>query len=332
MTSHAIAPEENISTEVKLSLARSPDWIHQIEGGLWKIASCACFAGINGIVRYLTGGGGEGLETPLPIYIIIFFQSVFAAMIMLPSIVKATSEPWQTTYKGIHLIRVLTAVVGTGLWYSALYYMPITQVVALGFTGPIFTVIGARLLLSEHIDRKRFLAISLSFIGAFIILRPDNALLGYQGYQFGWITLLPLAAAVAFASSKLCTRKLGSAGESVPVMTFYLLVLMIPFSLFPALMNWVTPSLHHWPWLIAIGFLGMGAHYCLTKSLSIGEVSFVMPFGSSKILICALVGYLAFDEFPQGWSIWLGFVIIFLSVMLLSGKMQYNEKGKGVAT
>ena len=114
-------------------------------------------------------------------------------------------------------------------------------------------------------------------------------------------------------------------------MTFSLLILMVPFSLFPALMNWVTPSLYHWPWLIALGILSTGANYCLTKSLSIGEVSFVMPFGFSKILFSALVGYLAFGEFPQGWSIWLGFAIIFLSVMLLSSKVQSNEKEKGAA-
>lgn len=304
----------------------TPTWNQQLQGGLWKIASCACFAGINGVVRYLSGGGTSPIDIALPIYVMIFFQNVFAAGFMVPGLASHWKTLGRTKHPGLHLIRVAAAITGIGLWYLGLYYLPLAKAVALLFTGPIFTIIGAQIWLGEHIDRNRFIAISLSFMGAFLILRPDEALLGTGNSTLGFATFLPLIAAIAFAISKLCTRQLGRQGEAPGSMTFYLLVLMIPVSLVPALIYWQAPTLQHLPWLILMGALATGAHYCLSKSLSIGEVSFVMPFGFSKLLLSALVGYIAFSESANTWSMWFGAGIIFSSVLFLSRQPQLRLK------
>ncbi|MEN8236661.1 MAG: DMT family transporter [Pseudomonadota bacterium] len=295
-----------------------PTWNQQLQGGLWKIASCACFAGINGIIRYLQGGSPSPIDITLPVCMIMFFQNLFATGFMVPVLLNHWKDLRRTQYPGLHLTRVVIAVTGISLWYLGLYYLPLAKAVALMFTGPIFTIIGAQIWLGEHIDRNRFMAISISFVGAFVILRPDEMLFATSNSGLGLAPLLPLMAAIAFAASKLCTRRLGRYGESPGSLTFYLLVLMVPVSLVPALIYWQTPSLQHLPWLILMGALATGAHYCLSKSLSIGEVSFVMPFGFSKLLLSALVGYIAFGEFSSSWSMWFGACIIFSSVLLLT--------------
>lgn len=301
-----------------MTMQLSTDFRSQLIGGMWKIVSCACFAGINGIVRYLTGGAGEGIESALPVYVIIFFQNLFGTLFMLPWIVKNGYEGLKTTRPILHSIRVIIAVLGIGLWYWGLYYMPLAQAVALSFTGPIFTVLGAALFLRERIDVSRWLAIGICFIGAFVITRPDKAFYGTEIDAVGLAAFLPLAAAIAFAASKLLSRVLAGNGESPESMTFYLLILMAPVSLIPASYDWVMPSAHHWSWLVAMGVLASGAHYFLTRSLAQAEVSFIMPFGYSKILISAVIGWFAFAEFPKSWTLWVGSAIIFVSVILLT--------------
>ncbi len=237
---------------------------------------------------------------------------------MLPFIINNGRQALYTNRPFLHLIRVLVAVAGVGLWYWGIYYLPLAQAVALSFTGPIFTVIGAHIFLKEQISANRVFAICVCFIGAFIVMRPDKAIFSPEIDAFGWQALLPLGAAIAFAISKLLSRVLASQGESADSMTFYLLVLMAPISLVPAGYDWVMPTADQLPWLVAMGVLAAGAHYTLTRSLAIAEVSFVMPFGYSKILISALIGYAAFGEVPNSLTMWIGTAIIVLSTTLLS--------------
>jgi drug/metabolite transporter (DMT)-like permease len=300
-----------------MNASTSPDIRTQMTGASFKIASCACFAAINGIVRYLTGGAGDDMAS-LPVYVIIFFQNLVGTLFMLPFIINNGRQALYTNRPFLHFVRVLSAVGGIGLWYWGVYYLPLATAVALSFTGPIFTVIGAHLFLKEAITTRRLLAIGVCFVGAFVVSRPDRILMGSELDTLGWPAFLPLGAAIAFAISKLLSRVLASQGESADSMTFYLLVLMAPLSLVPAGYDWVTPSLHHWPWLVAMGVLAAGAHYTLTKALSVAEVSFVMPFGYSKIILSAAIGYIAFGEVPKSLTIWIGSLIIFLSVAILS--------------
>lgn len=291
---------------------------NQILGAFWKIASCFCFAAINGIVRYINGGAGDESISPLPVYVIIFFQNLIGTLFMLPFIMNSGLKSLKTNRPFLHITRVIVSVGGVGLWYWGLYYLPMAQAVALSFTGPIFTVIGAHLFLKEEITFNRIVAIIVCFAGAFLIVRPDETLFAPNIDSYSWTIFLPLGAAVAFAVSKLLSRVLASHGESADSMTFYLLVLMAPISFVPAMPEWITPTLAHWPWLMAMGVLAAGAHYTLTKSLALAEVSFIMPFGYSKIIISAAIGYVAFAEVPSSITIWMGSLIIFLSAGILS--------------
>ena len=211
------------------------DYQTQWLGGLWKIAACACFACINGIVRYLSGGAETTIADPLPIYIIVFWQNIFGTLFMGPWLAKQGSSAFKTSHVGLHLTRVVAAVIGICLFYLALAYMDIAQAIVLSFTGPVFTVLGAKLFLRETINLRRALAIGASFTGAFIILRPDLSLFGTQSQNLSLFALLPMGSAIAIACAKLSTRKLATVGESPAALTTFLLLFMTPVSLIPAL-------------------------------------------------------------------------------------------------
>lgn len=290
------------------------------EGALWKILSCAAFAGINGIVRYLSGGAGMGTDNALPTHVILFFQNVLGTLFLLPIIWRSGLHTLTTRHPLLHLVRVITAVLGISLWYLTLKYMPIAEGVALSFTGPVFTIVGASLLLSEKIGIKRIIAITLSLLGAFIITRPDLALWGSQT-ELGMSALLPLCSAIALAWNKLLTRKLAQAGETAESLATYLLLLMIPASFVPAAFDWVWPNAHHWIWIFSLGLLAAIAHLSFVKAYALAEVTFLTPFGFSKFLFSTLVGFYFFSEIPSQ-SLWIGMAVIASSIFLLAYKIK----------
>lgn len=285
------------------------------QGAFWVIVSCACFSGINAIVRHWSGGVDPNIET-LPVHVMQFFQNIFGTVFLLPWILRASAGSFKIRYVGLHLTRVIAAVLGVYLWYLSLKAMPMAESIALSFTGPIFTVIAASLWLKEKMSISRLLAISFSLIGAFVISRPDLALSG-STHPIGFAVLLPLSSACAIAMSKLLTRKLATLGETPTVLTTYLLLLMAPVSLLPALYEWTTPSVTHWPWLILLGALAAGAHLSFTKAYQLAEVTFLTPFGFSKFFINVVVGYLVFAEIPVAKSMWIGTATIFMSIVFL---------------
>ncbi len=310
-----------------LTTLRSNHW----QGALWKILACACFAAINGIVRYVAGGSPIEIAEPLPVQVIAFWQNVFGALFMLPWLARNGLIALQTSRPGLHAFRVITAVLGVVLFYLALKNIPIAQAVALSFTGPMFTILGAKLFLHETIGRRRALAIACSFCGAYVISRPELAIFGASNY-LGLAALLPMASAIAISCAKLSTRRLASAKESPEAMTTYLLLLMAPVSLIWALFYWQVPNVEQMFWLVALGMFAAGAHYATSKAYALAEVTFLSPFGFSKFLLSVSVGYLAFLELPNGWDIWLGIAIISSSFIILLGNRPKIVRDQASAT
>lgn len=284
---------------------------------LWKILACLCFALINGLVRYLTGGAGE-VESTLSFSQITFFQNLLGALILLPFFARDGFQSLKTHHLPMLLLMVVFAVAGLLTWYAALKYMAIAQAVALAFTGPIFTVIGCRLFLKESLTFFRIGAIVVSIVGSFFITRPDKAFMGTQDYTYLLYSFLPMFSAIAWVGCKLCTKILVNRGESASMITFYLLLFMAPVSLIPALWDWVMPSMAQLGMTLIIGLLACVAHIATARAFMLADVSFLMPFGITRLLLSGVIGYVLFAEIPKNYGIWIGMGVILFSLVLLA--------------
>lgn len=296
-----------------------------LESVFWKIVSCGCFAGINILVRYLSGGSPLAISQPLPIYTIMFFQNLIGMLLLSlyikPGIIINTSRP------GLHILRIITAALGIGVWYLSLRYIPVTQVIALSFIAPIITTIIAVIFLGEDLDWKRSIAICLSILGGFLITRPDRTI--FSGMEYNWFMLLPLIAAFIFSLDKMLTRKLLVLKESPLSLALYLLTFISPLCLLPCLIyGWVTPTSIHIPWLILLGLLGAMAHYTFNRAYELADITFLLPFGAAKLLLCSLLSYTVFLEIPNQVDIWLGITILTLSTVILTTPISFSTKAQ----
>jgi len=294
---------------------------NNVKGACWKILSCAAFASIQAIVRYLTRAE-HSTTVALSVNGVLFFQSLFSVLCLLPLLYKNKWHSFATQHLNWHFLKVLCAVIGLSLFYLSVKYLPLAQSIALHFLSPVIAMIGARYLLQEKITFFCFSVLLLSLIGAMLILYPE--FLRMQHLSVAWIVLLPVGAAIALAASKLVTRHLGVLQEHPKTITTYLLFFTLPVSFIFALFDWVTPHASQWLWLLLLGILNVFAHYSFSSAYTNASISFLTPFGYCKFLFGTLLGYAFFNEFPQNIISIIGMACILLSAVM----MQYTKEIK----
>lgn len=284
---------------------------HQpVKGAIAIITAGVLFACVNTLIPKLTS------VSPIDASVIALVQYLVAFIFLLPSMMNlGFTQSLKTKNFGWHCFRVFLSAIGIQCWTMALAYpIPIWQGIALLMTSPLFVTIGSGLLLKEKVDRKRWIATFLGFVGAMIILEPWSE-------NFDWIVLLPVAAAFFWACYSLMVKKLSS-DDSPTTMVAYLFILITPFNLLIALTNlspagFGMPSMSDFGWLILLGFFTALAQLAVAKAYSLADASYIQPFDFIKLPLNVLAGWLVFNWVPPG-KLWLGAAIIIAATMYIT--------------
>lgn len=269
-----------------------------VRGALWMVFSACSFAGVSVAVHSLAGR--------IHPFEIAFFRTLFLFLFMSPLLLRSGWSVLKTRNWRMHLFRCLASVAAMMSWFSALSLMPIADVTALTFTAPLFSTLGAGLLLGEKVGVRRWGAVLVGFAGTLVILRP-----GIEALAPGaWIALL---AALFMAIIPLSVKVLS---RTDPPTTVVLLVALLstPLSLIPALFVWTAPPPETWPWLVASGLFASGVQWGMAKAYALADVSAVLPFDFSRLIFVAAGGFLMFGEVLDLWTA-AGAVIIFSATL-----------------
>ena len=240
---------------------------------------------------------------------IVFFRNLLALMWMMPWLLKTRLRGMRTKRIGMFGFRAAISVVGmtTGFW--AITLIPISEATALSFLAPIFATVGAALFLGEDVRLRRWSAVLIGFAGAMIVLRP-----GAEIIQFG--SILALINCVAMAANKLVLKSLTRTEGPETIIT-YMVLLLTPLTLIPALFVWQTPSWEMLGWMALLAGCGTVGHWCITKATGYADLTVVMPFDFTRLPISALLAFLLFAEVPTIWT-WIGGAIIFASTFYIA--------------
>jgi len=276
-----------------------------LRGALLMAAAAACYAILHGSVRYIS--------SEIHPFEITFFRNLFGFIVLLPWFVVHGLRPLHTRRIGLHLLRATSNVVAMLMFFMALSMTPLAQVQALGFTAPLFTTVLAIFILGERVRLRRWTALIAGFIGALIIVRP-----GLQPIDTGSLLTVGSAAIWGFT---LITIKILSRTDSAVTITAYMVILMSPLSLLPALFYWTWPDPATWFWLVVCGVSGTVAQLLMAQSFRVAEATVVLPFDFTKIVWGALIGYLAFGEVVDMWT-WIGAAVIFSGITYIT----YRER------
>lgn len=244
----------------------------------------------------------------IPALEMVFFRNLFGWLFIIPFVCFAGISTLKTKRLKMHGVR---AVFGTGAmscWFLGLTMIPISQATALNFTVPLFTTLGAALILGEVVRIHRWMALAIGFAGTLVIIRP-----GFQVLEPG--ALIVLASSLFISGAVLSVKHLSSS-EHPAAIVFYMGLFMTPLSLIGASTVWIWPEPEHYPWLLAMGFIASMGQIGMARAMKAADASVSMPFTFTHMLFASLIGYVFFGEIADMWT-WLGGAIIFGSTLYI---------------
>ncbi len=272
-----------------------------VKGVLWMLVSAAALAGLTGVVRHMSAG--------LPPFEIAFFRSFFGLLILAPWLMRSGLGVLRTKRLGLYTMRCALGAATMLMWFTAISMVPLADAVALGFTSPLFVILGAALFLGEVVRGRRLGATLCGFAGALIILRPGGGVLDLGA-------VLVLLSAVTLAGANLSVKEL-SRTEPVQAIVTYMVIFMVPLTYIPALLVWQTPTPAQLAELIGLAAVATVGNYAMTRAVAVADASAVMPYDYARLPFVALIGFFVFGE-TSDTATWIGAGVIAVASLYLA--------------
>ena len=265
-----------------------------VRGLMWAAASGALFCVLNATMR--------GLALHLHPMQVQFLRYLFGVLVMLPLVLRGGLAAYRPNSLRANFARGAVHTLGLVLWFLALPHIPLADTTAIGFTGPMFIMMGAFFFLREPMRWERWLATGIGFAGVLIVVGPK--LSGSLGHYH----LLMLSSAPVFAASFLMTKVL-TRSERAGVIVVWQAISVTLFSLPMALWVWQAPSAAQWLVFAFCGLLGSAGHYCLTRSFRIADISSTQSVKFLDLVWASTLGWLLFGDLPTQTTLLGGAVI-----------------------
>ncbi len=200
---------------------------------------------------------------------------------------------------GWTIARTVLHILGIGLMFSALQYLPLADALAIAFVMPFIMLLLGHFAMGEHVGMHRMVACAIGFVGTLLVIQPNFVEVGYPA-------LLPLGVAVVFALFMMVTRKVARALDPIKLQaisgmqaTAILapILLLMPGGLGDV--GFAAPS-QTWWLLAALGVIGTLAHLFMTWSLRFAPASTLAPMQYLEIPFGTAIGWLIFADLPNG--------------------------------
>lgn len=249
---------------------------------------------------------------------LLFFRDFVALVFVLPLIIKQKIKLFETKQLRLHILRATAAFIGGLATFYSLSSIPLTLVVSITFSAPIFASIFAYMVLNESITKAKCISLFLGGIGVLILLRPAMTS-DFTG------VLTAFLAAIMTAVAFITVKKLSMTEEPNSVMVFPF-ILLLPLSAVMAMLNWTAPSLTQLPFLLLIGVGICVSQYCMVKAFSLAQASSLLPVDFIKLIMATTIGTIYFGDKIDEWSI-AGGMIIFMGTCLLFSQKRVAREG-----
>ena len=201
--------------------------------------------------------GAKWLVQTLPVMQVVWlrflFHAVFSTALLAP---KFGAGILRTRRPKLQFLRAIFLPVMTGLNFWTLQYLQLAETGSIQFSVPIIIALITSPMLGEPMDRTRWGAIAVGFLGVLVIVRP-----GMQGFHPA--LLLSIINAVLYALFNLMTRQL--AAHDSPETTQFFSSVGATLAITPfALAAWqAPPGALQLAILVLIGISGGLGHYLL---------------------------------------------------------------------
>ncbi|MDL2409129.1 DMT family transporter [Rhizobium calliandrae] len=251
---------------------------------------------------------GKWLVASFPVGQVLVVRSLGSFLILAPLIARQGSAMlFRIERVPLQILRVVLTTADVGLFYAAVAYLPLADVMTFYMAGPIYVAALSHFFLGETIGWRRWLAVVIGFIGVIIALRPSAAMLS-------WPSIFALVGSLAFALTLVLGRRLRLTSD-VTLVTWQTVAALIT-GLVLSIGNWRSPSALDFTAMLALGIVAGSAHMMITRSLKLAPASLLAPLQYSLLVWAIALGFLFFGDLPDS-QILLGSAVIVIAGLFI---------------
>lgn len=262
------------------------------------------------------------------IFIRFSLQLIFLAPIFL---LRPRSFSMSSRVLRLMIMRTVLHILGIGMMFSALTFLPLADAVAIAFVMPFISLLLGHFILKEEVGPRRLIASIVGFLGTLLVVQP-----AFQ--NVGWPALLPLGVAVVFALFMLVTRQMAKEIDPIAMQVIsggmavvFLGPLLIVFNDLTVLnLAWTWPQVDTWLKILLMGIFGTGGHLLMTWSLRFAPSATLAPMQYLEIPFAALIGWVIFRDFPNSLAL-VGISVTVASGLYIVFREQATRRATGPA-
>ncbi|MCV0394879.1 MAG: DMT family transporter [Rhizobiaceae bacterium] len=223
-----------------------------------------------------------------------------------------------------HLLRGAMLFSSGLMAFSALRSLQLVEFISIIFMAPLVITVLASVLLGEHVEWRRWMAVLVGLAGVMVITRP-----GMGVFQIGH--LLAIGAMLAYCVFVILTRFLSATESQETLLLLPALVAVVGMlPAIPAIASLPVGPLH-WVILLSLGIFGASGHWLLIRAYRIASASALAPYAYLQMLWTLFFGYMLFGDVPDRWTVVGASIIVASGLYLMHRDRRSHLVASGVA-
>lgn len=278
----------------------------------------------------------KSISETYPLHQIVFTRACVAIVITIGLVkIEGGFANLKTKRPVLHVFRGFLVVGANMMYFLGLATMSVPEAMSIFFVAPLFITVLSIPFLGEEVGIRRWFAVIAGLLGVGIMLRPGAGV-------FEYAALLPVIAALCYATLQITTRRMGVT-EKASTMSFYIQLVFICVSggigliagdgryaggghpsVEFLLRAWVMPPTIDMVLMLTCGLIVGISGYCMVQSYRIAKATTVAPFEYVALPMAVFWTYILWGDLPD-W-------ITVLGIFLVAGSgifVFYRESVKG---
>lgn len=259
---------------------------------------------------------GKWLVASFSVGQVVLIRSVGAFFVLGPMIAnQGAGKLFRMERLELQILRVVATTLDTALFYAAVVYLPLADVMSFYMAGPIYVAALSHFLLGEKVGWRRWAAILVGFCGVLIILKPSSA-------AFSQSSLFALVGSIAFAFAIILNRRLRGTSDTTLVTWQTIGTLLVGGVM--TIGAWRTPSALDFGAMLLLGIVSCSAHLMITRALKLAPASTLAPLHYTLLLWAVVFGLVFFGDVP-GPRILIGSAIVVFAGLFIFHRQKVVE-------
>jgi drug/metabolite transporter (DMT)-like permease len=253
-----------------------------VKGIFALILATLLFASQDAITKHLI--------STMPVAQLMFVRYFFFALFALVYASRKTRlrHVFHSYWPKLQLLRGLLIAGEMALFAYTLKYLGIAEMHTIFACFPLIITVLSVPILGEQVGWRRWLAVSVGFIGTLIIIQPGSGV-------FSPFVMTALTCALMFAIYNIITRKV-SRQDSLETSLLYFGVVGFVVTLLAVPFFWQPMSNTEILWLLMISIISIFSHLLLIKSLELAPAVILQPFNYFILVWAMVIGYSFYGE------------------------------------